>query len=566
MGKLSLEVDHTANPEISDTTEESFFKPLSILIIKQQKVSNELSAIAEKVRLDPKANRYPNIVNRNTQLSEECDKNQRLINTEIKKIEANNKFANELRRLAQWHLQLLDKQQKLAQELCEEKINEEQAERLKSEINKELFWLCSEPVSGLYKSDFQNILTNGISKADLPYLGKLSQLDEEIRNTAEDKIADYYMQAAEEQIAKNSEKGSQSVNALMEKNSTNNPSLDFEIAFDANSLPALFTADSVDRINELVLNGADPIKESKGLSITPLAQQFASKYVIDQELNGVNIHAKNVRAQLKCHPSKELKVQLKNQAEQFSIDAKELKFSLKNNEALTQAHIKAIVLKDPSAEAAHYPDISHSEKFQSLWNDCKQEVEKMQQTQLTVSCTAYDFLNKGLEKLPDLSSKTLKPLVVQFPHYAPLLQMQSNMLDNYRLVQGPRQVTTTSEVSLANTSNNGVKDMSVSESKISEKQAMPFIIETFDKNCQSVQQFNQNPLGFRLNSSAFFGGNWKSESESKSVLKKTSEKIPPRFNSSVFFANIDNKSESSSLVRKDQLREKLVMLSNLKNK
>ncbi len=454
MGKFSLEIDHTANP-IPDTTQENFFKQLSIFIIKQQKINDELSAIAEKVRLDPKANRYPNIVNRKTQLSAECDKNQRLINTEIKKINANNKFENELRRLPQRHLQLLDKQKKLAQELCEEKINEEQAERLKAEINNELFWLCSEPVSRLYKSDFQNILTNGISKANLSYLGKLSQLDERIRNTAEDKIADYHMETAEKQIAKNSQKASQRVSGLIKKNSVNNP-CDFEIAFDENeSLPALFTVDSVDRIYELVLNGADPSQESEGLGQTPLDRLFSTRYEIQQSLNGIYIAKSSVQAARQMHSSKELKVELKNQKKHLKIAAAALKLELKNNETHIKAQIEVLVLRNPDAEVSHYPDIARSEKYLSIWNACKQEVVAMKQSKLTETCCVYDLFIENIEKLPDIPANTLKSLGAKFPHYYPLLKMQNDIIVNYRLVlPKSQQVIPTTEGSLVGTSDN----------------------------------------------------------------------------------------------------------------
>jgi hypothetical protein len=374
-------------------------------------------------------------------LNNELAADEQHIKEEIGKLLENDLLKDELRMLPQRSLQLMDIQRQLAEELAEEKISEEEVVGLQTKINNEIDGLCSEPVRSLYKQDFQNICAAGISASVISYIRNLSQLDEEIRREAEDKIADYYMQTAEQRIARNSSKASKTASlALTEKSTLNKDICGYGVEFNESLMP-LHTAETADKVYELVLNGADPIQESKDLGMTPLAQKFAVRYEIEQTLNGVNISAIGVQAELKKHPAKELKAKLKNATKELNAEAKALNLELDNNEELIQAHIRAIVLRNSAADAAQYPDISGSEKYQKIWNDCKQEVEKMQQTKLTENCMVHDFLTAPLENLPGLSKKELKSTVVQFSQFKPLLQMQIDMVDNYRSVQGPSQAT-----------------------------------------------------------------------------------------------------------------------------
>lgn len=403
---------------------------------EQEKIiDTALREIDEKISQDPKAKRYLNIIDRRAQLIRELDENHRRRDTEIKKILANAGLKKQLRDFPQRTLQLINTQKELAAELSEEEISEEDVERLKNNINHELGLLCSEALREIYTQDVQAILASGISVLVLAYLGNLSQLYKEIGEEVEDKVADFYIQTAELQIMQSALAASKLSSVIVATENLNESKLsNEEVSGDQSMLP-LYIADSAEWLDELVLNGADPIRESNNLS-SPLTYQFGLRYEIKQTLNGVNISRASVQAELKKHPSKDLKAELKNQAAALNADAEKLKLELENNATLINAHIGAIVLRKPDADASEFPDISHSVRFQQTWNACKQEVKKMQQTTLTENCTVHDFLTKDLQTLPDLSNKTLKSIVTQFPHFEPLLRRQNDIASNYNLVRG----------------------------------------------------------------------------------------------------------------------------------
>ncbi|WP_342146589.1 hypothetical protein [Rickettsiella endosymbiont of Aleochara curtula] len=402
---------------------------------EQEKIiDTALREIDGKISQDPKAKRYLNIVNKREQLIRELDENHRRRDTEIKKILANAGLKKQLRDFPQRTLQLINTQKELAAELSEEEMSEEEAEGLKIRINYELGLLCSEALRELYTQDVQAILANGISEPVVPYLKKLSQLDHKICEKVGVEVDNYSIQRAEELIAQHS----LVANNTAKKNiiiNADSLGLRGEVSEDEPMTP-LYAADSAELVYDLVLNGADPIAESKGLSITPLAHQFALRYEIEQTLNGINIGIANAQAELKNSPTKQIKAKLKDHTKELNAEAKLLDLKLKNKEDLINAHIRAIVLRKPDADAEHYPDISYSVKFQQTWNDCKQEIKIMQQTKFTENCTSHDFLSKDLQTLPALSKKTLKSIAAQFPHFGPLLRMQNDIANNYNLVRG----------------------------------------------------------------------------------------------------------------------------------
>ncbi|MEN9917271.1 MAG: hypothetical protein RLY40_1203 [Pseudomonadota bacterium] len=495
----------------------------------------------------------------------ELENNEQQIEAKIKKILANNQHKSELRKLASRNVQLIDVQAQLVEAFSEEIINEEEVQNLKSLINAELDIFYSEPVRELYRLDFQTILQRGISESDLSYLRDLSQSDETIRLQAENKIADYYMQVAEEQIAKRSFLACQMAKTLSEKSVINNDVLSDGISlYEDEPMPPLYTADSANAVYELLLNGADPVKESKNLEITPLTKLFESRYVIQQQLNRVEaicmpsikaqINAKfgeqilrqhytedkealendlnnqiqTLRAeveqpelkidletwtkeldkeaqQLKLNLSNDsknqikalknevkalspaLKKELKSQYKLLKTEAEGLKLELENNAALIKAHIKGILLRDVDAQVSDYPDIVSKKEFQQTWNNCKQEIKELQQTQLTEYCTAYDFLTRDLAELPDIKAKTLKSVIKHFPEYEPVLHKQNDLLNNYRLVQGP-QVTPKKPVSLAE---NTVKhSLKVTDASKTNTRETPEAIEKIPANNQLIQASN----------------------------------------------------------------------------
>lgn len=484
-----------------------FFKEKKI---KETQLS-QLDRMEEYVRKDSKANKDLSMAVIKIKLITKLEVNEQHIKEEIQKILTNDLLKDELRSLPQRSLELTSMQKQLAEELSEEKISEEEIEGFKISINNELDRLCSETLCRLYRDDVQAIYSTGISDPVIPYLKNLCQLNEEIRREAEDKVADYYMELAEQLIAQNSRAESQ-IGNLTAKNIHEDRRFSNEVEFNEDaSMPPLYRADTVDLVNELLLNGADPIKESKRLSITPLAYQFASRYVIEQTLNGVNIGVASMQAELKKHPPKALKEKLKNKKKELNAEIKELKLELEKNDELIKAHIRAIVLKDSDALASQYPDVSRSENYQQIWNDCKQEVEKMQQTKLTENCTVYDFLTESLEKLPDLPMKTLKSVVTKFPHYSEsLLPMQINMLDNYRVVQGAyslteRMVNIDSEQTM--TSSNYEKGQGVQKTNISRLANSAFFgvisdlkpTSALEKLSTDRSQLNRSTLFFRNN-------------------------------------------------------------------
>lgn len=133
------------------------------------------------------------------------------------------------------------------------------------------------------------------------------------------------MQAAEAQIAKNALVTNRMACAVTEKNIANPERLTHGIMFYENeALSALHTADKVDHIYELVLNGADPVKECQGLDSTPLTQHFASRYVLQQELNRVFISIPSLQAQFDTKFAE----QVLNQ--QFLEEKNQLKTDLNN--------------------------------------------------------------------------------------------------------------------------------------------------------------------------------------------------------------------------------------------
>lgn len=359
---------------------------------------------------------------------------------------------------------------------------------------------------------------------------------------AENQIADYYMQTVEQQIATNSLIASQRENALRPKNIINETRFR-EDSYENPPLPALYIAETVDQINELVLNGADPLRESKDVEETPLDHLFSERYVIDQSLNGTNIAKMSLKAELKKHLPKESELELKNQKKQLKIEAAALKHELENNAALIEAQIGVLILRNGDAEVSHYPDIARSEKYQSLWYAQKQEVLEMKQTPLSDTFSVHDFLTKDLEKLPDLAAKALKSLTAKFPHYAPLLQMQSDMLENYRLVQGPPQVQSITEPNLAAVSNQSVKTSpNLSQLNVTIKPVMSSSVKDADEHDQKQSSCQKSTS--RLNHSAFFGGSFQA-TKSESVSKKISERSS-RLQGSVFFTYSDDKSVSRS--------------------
>ncbi|TLY47289.1 MAG: hypothetical protein E6K54_06625 [Gammaproteobacteria bacterium] len=113
-----------------------------------------MNKLKEQVKNDAKAGRYPNIVEKQIKLNQELDKNQRLLKKEIQTVLDNDSLLMEWRRLPQKSFELIDKQTQLAEDLTEEIINEEQAQKFKSLINAEFDIFYSEPVCELYKSDF----------------------------------------------------------------------------------------------------------------------------------------------------------------------------------------------------------------------------------------------------------------------------------------------------------------------------------------------------------------------------------------------------------------------------
>lgn len=547
------------------------------------------------------------------------ENNEQRIEAQFKTILANNQYKSELRRLVSRNIQLLDAQKQLGEAFSEELINEEQVQKYKALINREFDFLCSEPIRELYQRDFQAILDVGISESDLSYLGALSQLDETIRLQTGDKIAEYYMQVAEKQISQNSFVTSTKANALMKKDILNLDGLSNGVRlYEDQTMPAIYTADTVEQINELVLNGADPVKESQCLESTPLAQHLVLRYVLQQELYGVGSRQLSIKAQFKFKYAKqildqqfskeqgELETNLKNEIERLKVEAERqpelkmdlenhiqalnneakqqifklksdlvnqtkilkkkiesltpelkrelrnqlkslkaeaggLELELKNNAALIDAHIKAIVLRDVDAQISNYPDIAGKERFLQTWNNCKQEVKALQQTQLTENCNAYHFLTQDLAKLSAIETKTMKWAMAQFPEYKSLLQMQSDLLDNYRLVQGPLPQASTTEERVVDTSTHSVKVPAVSEIKVSEKQEMPSKEKNSTENKPLIQRLN----GSRLVNAAFYNANV--QTKFPSMPEKTSEGTS-RLNGSLFFAPGNS---TSKLVNKD---------------
>lgn len=434
---LNLEAIRKFFPYQGQIFDSEQIQQLYAFLRKKKEKETQLSQLdkMEVYTKDIKINSGLNIPLTRLNLTTQLERNERDIQTVIETILANDAFKIELRQLANRNLQLINIKNQLAEALSEEKLSEKIVEEFNTQINQELDRVCSESIDRLTTQEVQTIYTAGISAGNLSYLKDLCQLNEALRVEAENKIADYYMQTAEEQIAIDSQVASA---ALHKKNNINETGLDYNALFyeENPSLSSLYTADTVDQINELILNGADPHQESKGLEKTPLDYQFSARYEIEQSLNGVNIAKICLKAELKKTLSKKVGRELKNQKKQLKTEATALKHELENNEALVKAQIGALVLRNVDAAVSHYSDIARSEKYQLLWNAHKQEVLEMKHTQLSETCSVYDFLTENLEKLPDLSSKTLKSLVVQFPHYTLLLKMQSDMLDNYRLVQG----------------------------------------------------------------------------------------------------------------------------------
>lgn len=495
----------------------------------------------EMITKDLKANNALYIPLTRLSPTTQLEKNERNIQRLIEGILANDRFKAELRQLPNRNLQLINFKNQLAEALSEEKISEEAAEGFNRQINQELNRLCSEPIDRLIAQDVQAICRTGISAEDLPYLNEICQFNEALRGEVENQIADYYMLNAEEHIAKSSLVASHRENALRPKNTINESRFGID-SYENPPLPALFTAKTVDQIYELAINGADPLRESKDVEETPLDHLFSESYVINQSLNGIYIAKMSLKAELKKHLSKESELELKNQKKQLKIEAAALKDELEKNAALIKAQISVLILRNGDAEVSHYPDIARSEKYQSLWNAHKQEVLEMKQTPLSETFSVHDFLIKDLEKLPDLAAKALKSLTAKFPHYAPLLQMQSDMLENYRLVQGPPQAQSITESNLAAVSNQSVKTSpNLSQLNVTIKPMVSSSVKDSDEHDQT--QPTRQKSTSRLNHSAFFGGSFQTKSESAS--KKVSERSS-RLQGSVFFAYSNDKSLSSS--------------------
>ena len=270
-------------------------KGLHVLIDDRKRSENKLSKIDEKASKDPKAKKYLNIIDQRMSLNNKLDENERSINKEICTILSNDVFKNELRSLPQRNLQLIDIQKELAEELSEEKITEEEFNRINTQINYEFDYLCSETVRRLYKQDIQDIYATGISASDISYISNLSQLDYEIHKEAEDRIADYYMETAEQHIEQNS------LSASKKKTVQN-------IILNNDSLRCRVEGSEDERMTLVTL-----------------------RYVIEQTLNGVSICISSMKAELKKNPSKELKAKLKKQAKELNAESEEIKLELKNN-------------------------------------------------------------------------------------------------------------------------------------------------------------------------------------------------------------------------------------------
>lgn len=519
--------------------------------IKQTQL-NQLDKM-EMITKDLKTNNALNIPLTRLSLTTQLEKNERNIQRSVKGILANDLLKAELRKLPKRNLQLINFKNQLAEALSEEKISEEAAEKFNRQINQELNRLCSESIDRLIAQDVQAIYSTGISAADLPYLNEICQFNEALRVEAENQIADYYMQTAEQQIAKNSLAASQRENALRPKNTINQTQFR-EDSYENPSLPALYIAETVDQINELVLNGADPLRESKDVEGTPLDHLFSASYEIEQSLNGLNIAKMCLKAELKKHLSKESELELKNQKKQLKIEAAALKHELENNAALIKAQIGVLILRKDDVEVSQYSDFV-PEKYKPLWTAYKKEVLEMKQTPLSETFNVHDFLTKDLEKLPDLAPKALKSLTAKFPHYAPLLQMQSDMLANYRLVQGPSQVRLVTEPNLAIVSNQSVKaSPNLSQLNVTIKPVMSYSMKDSDESIQ--KQSTRQKSTPRLNHSAFFGASFPA-TKSESVSKKVSERSS-RLQASFFSTHSDDELVSGSNFGKERSTERRV--------
>lgn len=404
---------------------------------------SELTNMETYVRHDLNAYKYPSVVDKRTRLRDELDKNEQRLHETIRDILNNESMKKELRTLSARFFELKAIQEELADKFSEQLIDEEQCVMVNAQImnEQERYFngecgLFSTAIRRLYTQDLSSIYKRGITELDVPYINNLSKLDEGVREEASARIAAYYMEAAEQLMQQHSLAESEIARLSHEDDSL------FQYPTEAHEderMPPLYMAATADVLNELLLNGADPIKESKDLSSTPLGGQFASRYVLEQSLNGANISIASVQERLKNDPAKDLKVKLKNEAKKLTTEVKKLTLDLKNNKKLIKAHIRAIVLRDSVADSLHYADISRSEKYQRIWNDAKQEVEKMRQTMLSESCTVHDFLTQSLSKLRGLPTKKLKSIAAKFPRFESLLTMQATMLANYHLVQGSSQ-------------------------------------------------------------------------------------------------------------------------------
>lgn len=648
--KFSASESLSINPIIKNPALNSYtlFQPsmqrFVDLVRENQKIKEELKKLEEKIESDPKAHRYLNIINKRADLNQKLDENQRQLKEQTQSILANDSLLTEWRSLPQKSFELIQKQLQLAEDLAEEKINEEQEEEFKL-INAEYSIFYSEPVRELYRLDAQAILQRGISESDLPYLHDLSQSDntmlpiikKEIDNYQTKKENDrenYWIEEAERRIAE-----AEQVQALRQRVAfTSSVAVDFvnqnELDEDK-PLPPLYTADSAEAVYELLLNGGDPVKESQNLEMTPFTKHFSARYVIRQELNLVeDICKPSIKTQfnakfgekiLRQHYSedkkelktdlnnqiqtlververhqelkdlenqtKQLKLNLKNKLEnqikelknevnaltpelkeelesQYKLlkrEAKGQKQELKNNAELIDAHIKGILLRDVDAQVSDYPDIADKKEFQQTWNNCKQEIKKLQQTHLTEHCTAKDFLTLDLDKLPAIEAKTWKSVIKQFPEYKPLLKKQRELLDNYRLVRGP-QVAAKKEVSQAeNTAKPSVKVPDVSETNIRETPEAITNEKISTDNNQLIQPSTSNLKQKNRFKYAFFNG---SAQSTKSTLKKTFEPKPTgsrlvQFQSLLFISkNLSQLSEINESSTRNNLLCKTVINNN----
>lgn len=397
--------------------------------------SIQLDKIKGYVNQDAKANTYVNIINRQVELTKQIDASTMGIKRTIKKILEDHSSKEHLAKLAEINVQLIDFQKELSNSVAEEQITVTDYETLNRAINKGFDRLCFEPIQEIYKQNAQSILKAGISETSLPYLQNLAKLNPEIHQLAEDEIANYHLEAAERLIQQNAQ--SFKLTFFDAENVSLNAANPYEINNnEEESLAPLYTVDSEGEVIELLLNGADPIKESKSFANTPLEHQFSLKYIQNQSLNKVNIDIDWVKDTIKNNSTNTLKTELKQTKKLLKAEKKQLKGELEKKEKLIKAHMRALVLRDSAIDPSTYSDIAYSEDYLQLWNEHKKEVAAMKQASLAADCTVYNFLTESLEKLPDISMKKVESVAVKFPYYQQELLIQKEILDNYHLVQG----------------------------------------------------------------------------------------------------------------------------------